>query len=188
MFGRRVSAGSVNGTATEYPREAGFPNDHFDFPYQVVTNDAVSITATDSDGIPQPYEWEAPQMGATPEWRAAGPEEAGAYALDFMDAPAIMPTYSPIQSGPGSVDLAVPYGHRDFAPGRNRLIHSTGPVDGAGSNFTGDVAEIGRETPGQGGPVTGGTDYGQQLAATYWATQAQQYSQQAAASALVSAV
>jgi len=174
-----------NAPDTDYPAPMGDPGSHFDFPYQVVTNDANSVTPVNADGTPMPFSYES-VMPPTPE---SDPFNVGSYGVAFMDAPAITPSMTQLNPAPGSVNLEQPRDTPFFAPGTNRIIHSTGPVTGAGSErYDGDRAEIGSNPVGQGGPVTGGPDYAQQLALTFQAAQNIAYSQQAAASALVSAV
>lgn len=170
-----------------YPAELGYPNDHFDLPYTVTTNDAVSITPANSDGVPQPYTFQG-NMGALNEFEEQYPDYAGTYALAFMNVPLPSPTMSSLNPAPGSVDLREPSSTPKFAPGTNRLIKSAGPVRNDNTPFSGNIANLYRETPGQNGPVTGGADYAQQLAATFFASQNLAYSQQASAQALVSAV
>lgn len=174
-----------NAPDTDYPAPLGDPGSHFDFPYQVVTDDANSITPVNADGVPMPISYQS-VMPASPE---TDPFNVGAYQLQFMDAPAITPSMTQLNPAPGSVNLEQPMDTPFFAPGTNRIIHSKGPVTGTYvERYDGDRAEIGSIPAGQGGPVTGGPDYAQQLALTFQAAQNIAYSQQAAAQALVSSV
>lgn len=173
--------------SADYPAPYGDPGAHFDFPYMVTDNDANSVTPVNADGTPMPFSYES-VMPQSPE---TNPLWAGEYALGFLANPLPAPTYNPTNPAPGSVDLERPSDTPFFAPGTNRLIHSIGPVTGNGGSegrWDGSRATIGRAPTGQGGPVTGGPDYAQQLALTFQAAQNIAYSQQAAASALVSAV
>jgi len=168
----------------DYPAQYGDPNGHFDMPYMVVTTDANSVTPVNPDGTPMPISYES-VMPALPD----NANNVGDYQLGFVNAPLPTPNYAPLNPAPGSVDLERPRDTPFFAPGTNRLIHSKGPVTGVYTErFDGERAVIGSQTPGQGGPVTGGPDYAQQLALTFQAAQNIAYSQQATAQALVSAI
>lgn len=170
-----------------YPAPYGYPGGHFDFPYQVTTTDANSVTPVNSDGTPMPWDYE--NVMPTAPFEPENPFNVGAYGLGFMDAPALTPTHASLNPAPGSVDLIQPRQTPYFPNGTNRLIHSKGPVTGVYvERYDGSRQEIGRVPTGQGGPVTGGPDYAQQLAQTFMAAQAQAYSSYAQASALVSAV
>lgn len=121
------------------------------------------------------------------QFQNANPEYAGEYGLDYLDAPGLIPAYAGLNPAPGSVDLIQPRNAGEVS-GTNRIIHSVGPVTGESHSWTELQTPLNQPNPNYGGPVTGGGDYSQQLAATYFASQARMLSEQASAQAMVYAV
>lgn len=188
----RSAAKQMTTVNVQTPAEEGHPNDSFDFPYQVTEDDALtgpSYEFAADGGAPRPYQFVSQEAFA--QFQSILPNNQGVYDLAFMNTPALTPDNDSKSVNPaaGSADLARPLDTPMFAPGTNRIIHSEGPVRGAPPAWAGDVQTIGRDIVGVGGPVTGdGSGYSSQLAASYYATQFAQFSQEAAAQALVSAV
>jgi hypothetical protein len=121
------------------------------------------------------------------QFQSDNPDYAGEYRLGFENAPGIRPGYNELNPAPGSTSLIAPRNSGETV-GTDRIIQSDGPVTGKNSEFTGLRSALYTPNPNYSGPVTGGPDYAQQLAATYFASLAQLYSAEASASALVSAV
>jgi hypothetical protein len=121
-------------------------------------------------------------------FQAANPEYAGTYELQFMDSPGAAPAYAEQVPAAGSSSLSAPRNSGEIT-GTNRLIKSTGPVSGHnGDAWTGERAALNKPNPNYGGPVTGGPDYASSLANSYFAQQANYFSEQASAAAMVAAV
>lgn len=112
------------------------------------------------------------------------PAYVGQDQLGYLNNPGIKAAYEDVYPSPGSVDLVAPrqaYG----VPGTDRIIHSIGPVSGDNNTFDGNRAALNTPNPGYAGPVTGGPDYATIAATNYFASQAQMYSEQAQAAALL---
>lgn len=169
--------------STARSSEYGHPGDRFDLP-----------TATDIDEVAYP-ETHGIADGVS-EYRSntgelfqqGNPEYAGEYELGFMNASGSMPGYSELQPAAGSSSLTAPRNTGENT-GTNNLIHSKGPVSGTdGDQWSGVRAALNRPNPNYGGPVTGGPDYAASVANAYFAQQANYFSEQASAAALVAAL
>lgn len=129
-----------------------------------------------------------PQGETTDEYQTAYPDYVGTVNRGFNHPSGIIPTGGhSLNPAPGSVDLIEP---RDTGslPAPGRVFNGSGPVSGGNSNWTNTVANLDPIVAASPGPVRGGQDYSVQLANVYFATIAQQYSQQAVEAALISAV
>jgi hypothetical protein len=167
------------------PAEYGHP-EGFDFPNTV---DLDSVAYPEFHGVADSPE---AHRGVTGElFQDTAPEYAGQYELGFIDQPGTVPSQTYLAPAPGSQDLVAP---RDTGgvPGTNRVIHSVGPVDGAGTDggATWSSVRTDLHTPvaQQGGPVTGGPDYGHSLNAAYYAQAQAQYNLASAEAAMVAAI
>lgn len=129
-----------------------------------------------------------PQGETTDEFQTQYPDYVGTVERGFYHPNGVQPTGGhSLNPAPGSVDLIAPRDAGSIAaPGR--VFNGSGPVSGGNSNWTNMVASLDPIVAASPGPVRGGQDYSSQLANVYFATQAQQYSQQAIEAALVSAV
>lgn len=192
MFGRkrnRVNSDTL--VSEEAPREYGYPDDSFDAPYIVTENDGLITEFTfGPEGEPRPVAY-VDDASSYQAMKSAMPGSSGRGGIRFRNDPQARPWNDNVSITPaaGSHDLEMPMDTPAFAPATNRQAVLDGPVTGNGVQFTGQAAVIGQDLPGQAGPVTGdGGGYSSQLAASYFAAVAQQYSQEAAASAMVSAV
>lgn len=164
------------------PAEYGHP-EGYDFP-----------NAVDLDSVSYP-EFHGVEDGPTAHRAITGekfqdenPEYAGQYQLGYLDQPGAVPSQTYLAPAPGSQDLSAPRDSGGVA-GTNRVIHSVGPVDGAGADSW-SAARTDLHTPlvGTGGPVSGGPDYGHTLNAAYYAQAQAQFSLAAAEAAMVAAV
>lgn len=165
-------------------KEYGYPDDSFDLPSSVDLTSVAYPVPTGLGGGVAAY-----RGNQADQFQSDNPGYAGEYELGFMDATGIVPGYNELNPAPGSASLLAPRGTAGGGqPGTNRIIHSEGPVSGVGSEFSGLQAALNAPNPQYAGPVSGGADYSQQLAASYFAAQAIQFSEQASASAMVSAV
>lgn len=193
MFGRRKNrVNSDTLTSDETAREYGHPGEHFDFPYQVTEDDAymTEYSFGPEGGVPRPVAV-VDDATAYAVMKDSMPNQSGRGGIRFRNIPADQPSNdeASINPAPGSHDLERPMDTPMFAPATNRSVVLDGPVIGGDVVFSGQVATIGQQLPGQNGPVTGdGGGYSSQLAASYFAALAQQYSAEASASAMVSAV
>lgn len=193
MFGRRRNRVNPDtAVSDEAPAEYGFPNDSFDAPY-VVTEDDARVTDYNygpDGGAPRPVAI-VDDGTAYGVMKAEMPNRSGRGGIWFRNIRNQAPSNDQVSINPasGSHDLERPMDTPMFAPGTNRAVVLDGPVVGGDAVFSGQVATIGQQLPGQHGPVTGdGGGYSSQLAASYFAALAQQYSAEASASAMVSSV
>lgn len=168
-------------------RESGNPGETFEAPNQV---DLDSVSYPDFEAIGLDGSVVSYRGNQSEEFvnDRAYPDYVGDYKLGFMDAPGLPTVYQGLNPAAGSADLEAP---RDIGsvPGTDSIIQSDGPVTGRNSNWTGERGELQSQNPNYFGPNVGGADYAQQLAVThFFAQQAEMFSQQAAASALVAAI
>lgn len=194
MWGRRKHVNDA-GVSVAAPAEYGYPNDSFDAPYMVTEDDALITsfayaTQGSEGGAPRPVAV-VDDATAYQTMKSAMPNRSGRGGIWFRDVPQPLPSNDQvsINPAPGSHDLERPMDTPFYRPATNRAVVLDGPVTGGEARSTGLVQEIGQQLPGQSGPVTGdGGGYSSQLAASYFASLAQQYSAEASASAMVSAV
>lgn len=178
----------------EAPREYGYPNDSFDFPYDITEDDATTGLSYDfaaDGGTPRPYAYVSNE--ATEDFQAIMPGNQGNYSVEYETVTSLKPQndYVSVVPAVGSADLSEPRDTPYYAPGTRRYVASKGPVAGSPEDdYSGTVASIGREVPGYDGPVSGNGDggYSAQLALSLQQAYAQAYSNEAAASALVASV
>lgn len=166
------------------PKEYGHP-EGFDFPNKVELD---SVTYPEAHGVAGPLA----AIGSTGERdQTQAPEYAGQYELGYLNQPGALPTQTYLAPAPGSQDLLVP---RDTGgiSGTNRILHSVGPVDGAGTDggntWTSDRDVLHKAAVGNSGPVAGGPDYGHSLTAAYYAQAAAQFNTAAAEASMVAAL
>jgi hypothetical protein len=166
------------------PAEYGHP-EGYDFPNSVELG---SVSYPEFHGVEDgPTAYRA-NTGETFQDAPEAPEYAGKYELAYLNQPGQTPSQTYLAPAPGSQDLAAPRDSGGVA-GTNRVIHPTGPVDGAGADsWSASRADLHTPVVGTGGPVTGGPDYGHQLNAAYYAQAQAQFSQAAAEAAMVAAV
>jgi hypothetical protein len=163
--------------------EYGYPQDTWDGP---TASDIDEVSYPENVGIADGVSEYRSNTGEV--FQQGNPEYAGTYELGFMNAPGTQPGYSELQPQAGSSSLSAPRNAGEIT-GTNRLIQSTGPVSGTdGDQWSGVRAELNKPNPNYGGPVTGGPDYAASLASSYFAQQANYFSEQASAAAMVSAV
>lgn len=160
-------------------------------------------TANDGFDFPAPeFEWGAWDAGYTPSpggylddvlatkdpsWVPDYAGTSGVRRQDWAPGLTAQTDYSSVIAAPGSVDMSMPrdYGSR---PGVNNTLIATGPVEGNGNTFSGYVAKLRSAQPGVTGPVSGGQDYSNQIAAAQNAAYTQLLSAAAAANAIIGAV
>lgn len=158
---------------------------------------------TEGFNFPAPaFEWGAYDPGYTPSpggylddvvaakdpsWVPDYAGKSGVARIDWQPGLTPSANYSSIVAAPGSVDMAQPRNY-GTTPGLNNMLIASGPVEGNGTIMSGYVAKLRSAQPGVMGPVAGGSDYANQVAATQNAAYAQLLSMAAAANALVSAV
>lgn len=192
MFGRKRSVHPETGEPFGVAREYGFPNDSFDAPYMVTEDDArvTEYHFGPDGGVPRPVAV-VDDATAYAVMKDAMPNRSGRGGIWFRNIPQPLPSTDQVSINPasGSHDLERPMDTPFYRPATNRSVVLDGPVVGGDARFSGLVQEIGTQAPGQSGPVSGdGGGYSSQLAASYFASLAQQYSAEASASAMVSAV
>lgn len=171
------------------PGFARFPDNYgFDFPNYVDTTSPSYPIAPGSD-FDEPLAADIPQGQFTDANQDQLADKVGRVHRGFL-----YPSGVPVTGGssrnpaPGSVDLIEPMDAGSI-PAPGRVFNGSGPVTGgASNNWSGNIAKLESPSAGAAGPVRGGQDYSVQLANAYFATQAQQYSQQAVEAALISAV
>ena len=169
--------------STARSSEYGYPRDHFDLP---TASDDDQVSYPENQGIADGVSEYRSNTGEV--FQASNPEYAGEYELQFMNAAGTTPSYSELEPAAGSSSLSAPRNSGEVT-GTNRQIKSTGPVTGHdGDRWTGVRAELNRPNPNYGGPVSGGPDYSASLANAYFAQQANYFSEQASAAAMVAAV
>ena len=165
-------------TALGYSKELGFPEDSFDTPRLVEMNTPSYPEFTGVSNGPSAYR--SFQDSVSQDWI---PSQVGQYKLGFMNAPGIQPL------GTNNLyqDLIRPR-ESNSVVGTDRIIQSIGPVSGRNSNMSGIQADLNTPNPNYSGPVTGGGDYSQILAANQQASLAIQISEMASASALIASI
>lgn len=169
--------------STARSSEYGYPGDRFDLP---TASDEDEVSYPETHGIADGVSEYRSNTGEL--FQPANPEYAGEYELKYRNDAGVMPFYSELQPSAGSSSLSAPRNSGENT-GTNRVIHSTGPVSGTdGDRWTGDRAELNKPNPNYGGPVSGGPDYSASLANSYFAQQANYFSEQASAAAMVAAV
>lgn len=169
--------------STARSSEYGYPGDRFDLP---TASDDDMVSYPENHGIADGVSEYRSNTGEL--FQGANPEYAGQYELQYMEASGAMPSYSELQPAAGSASLSAPRNSGEVT-GTNRLIKSMGPVSGTdGDNWTGERAALNKPNPNYGGPVSGGPDYASSLANSYFAQQANYFSEQASAAAMVAAV
>lgn len=129
-----------------------------------------------------------PDRSVFPDYVGNAPVNVRPYRNPDILAPTTSLDHSSIMAGPGAVDQLVP---RDVGsvPGKNWVLQQSGPVAGNGTGYTGYIQKLRPIQAGQSGPVSGGPDYGNQLAASNYASQqAALYSQQALNNAMAAAI
>ena len=166
---------------TAYPAEYGYVNDGFTFP-ESVDFTLNSPEAVDYSQYPRGIRGDVLQ--------ADNPSYAGVYVPGFRNDPGAWVSNSNNLNPGGSGDLAT---SRESAggisTGTNRQIAAVGPVGG----FTPDVwagrrAAVHRPVYGQYGPVAGGPDHSQALAAAVYQQAQYAYSEAEAVAGMVAAV
>jgi hypothetical protein len=119
----------------------------------------------------------------------AFPDYLGHSGVTRYDNRGIAPdnSASSIIASDGTPDMLTPRDIGGYA-GTNNTLRMAGPVGGGDNVYSGYIAKMPSPRPGVNGPVSGGSDYANQLAISQYASQAVLLSQEAAISALVSAV
>lgn len=169
--------------STARSSEYGYPGDRFDLP---TASDIDEVSYPENRGVADGVSEYRSNTGEL--FQQGNPGYAGEYELSFMDAAGAMPGYSELQPAAGSSSLSAPRNAGENT-GTNRQIKSTGPVSGTdGDQWSGVRAELNKPNPNYGGPVTGGPDYASSLANSYFAQQANYFSEQMSAAAMVAAV
>jgi hypothetical protein len=166
------------GTANEY----GYPNSAFDMPSDLSLDSVTYPELTGLGGGVSAYRGNQDVLN-----QSSNPGYAGEYHLRFADSQGLSTVYTGRNVAAGSADLIVP---RDTGgiPGTDRIIQSVGPVTGVGSEWSGIRETLHAPNPNYAGPVTGGSDYSHSLASSFFAAQAQTFSEMASASAMVAAI
>lgn len=160
------------------PTGVGYPDESFDFPSRI---DLDSVSYPELNGLGGGVS--AYRDSQAYQFQSDNPAYAGEYQLGYLNAPGIVMPNADLRH-----DIIGREDDDGRNPGTNRIIHSIGPVTGRDNGFSGIRDELVQPNPGYAGPVSGGSDYAQQLAASYFASQALAYSEQASAQAMVSAV
>jgi hypothetical protein len=164
----------------------GFPKDTYDLPNELMLDSTASPTLDGLGGGTAAY-----RGNKSEQFQQDDPGYAGGYQLQFANPQAYRPTQARQAPAPGSVDLDAP---RDSGPdimiGSQRLINSEGPVTGESSNHNWSNTRhvLPQFSADYDGPVSGGPDSGQKIAAAYYASQLQEYSAMANAQALLAAI
>lgn len=122
--------------------------------------------------------------------QSTAPDYAGTYRLVVENLGGLTPNteFSSIRTG-GALDMRTPWDIGGVAA-HTKMTVLEGPVDGNGTEFTYQQDRLPTFNPQTAGPVrgSGGTDYSIALVQAEFAARATQYSQQAIANALISAV
>lgn len=165
-------------------REYGYPQEHFDLPSPDELVDEVAYPDFVPNNGPSEYRANTGEV-----FQEGNPDYAGTYALDFMNEPGILPSFTENTPAPGSQSLVAPRNADEIA-GTNTIIKSDGPVRSETTDtWSGDRAALYRSNPNYGGPVQGGPDYATGMQAAYFQSQAlAAFSEAASNSAMVSAV
>lgn len=147
-------------------------------------NTGYDLPSGDTEIYPSEQEPDFTGLSGGVSYRSNSADLFDGTGLGYLNnpGPESIPTFQ--APAPGSVDLSAAR-YDNGIPGTDRIIHSDGPVSGDGTEFNDGRAVLNTPNPGYAGPVTGGPDYAQTAAANYFASQAQQYSAQASAEALL---
>lgn len=162
----------------------GWPNGGiFDFPSELMLESTADPILSGLGGGTAAY-----RGNKSEQFQDDDPAYAGNYELKFNYPNSVLPTAQPM-AVPGSVDLEAPRNIGGII-GTQKLIASNGPVTGAQTNAnwsnSRDLGHI--PNPNYDGPVGGGPDQGQKIAAAYYASQWDQFSAQANAEALIASL
>lgn len=162
----------------------GFPHDTYDLPSELMLDSTASPTLDGLGGGTAAY-----RGNKSEQFQQDDPGYAGGYQLGFANPGGYQPTAERIPPAPGSSDLDAPRNIGGII-GAQRLINSEGPVTGEPSNhdWSNTRFVLPQFSADYDGPVSGGPDSGQKIAAAYYASQLQEYSAMANAQALLAAI
>lgn len=162
----------------------GFPHDTYDLPNELMLDSTASPTLDGLGGGTAAY-----RGNKSEQFQQDDPGYAGGYQLAFAHPKSLVPTPFRPAPAPGSSDLDAPRNVGGYV-GTQKLIDSEGPVTGEASNhdWSNTRHVLPQFSAGYEGPVTGGPDTGQKIAAAYYASQLQEYSAMANAQALLAAI